>query len=263
MGKILVSIDGDSVRTDYNKGKGAYVQVINNIERARDEGYRGEIVARMTISPDSNASDIYEQVMHLVNLQTFDSIHWQIDAGFYKHDYNKEKFEKFVQEYNKGISKLINWWVSEMKTGRVYRLYPFLAIVDSILKTESSLLRCGAGHSGYAITTNGKIVACPIMNCIEDFEAGTINDNPKSLIKFDVPQCSKCEYLNLCGGRCLYWRSAKLWPKEGDDLICITVKHYIDEIKARMPEINELIENKIIYKSNFEYEKYFGPEIIP
>ncbi len=262
MGKILVSIDGDKERTDYNKGKGTFDLVMKNLKQARKEGYRGEIVARMTIS---EFPDLYEQVMNLINLQIFDSIHWQIDAGFYKFDYNQEKFEKFTKEYNKSMTKLVDWWISEMKNSRVHKLYPFIAIIDSLLKNEPTKLRCGAGQEGYAITTNGKIVACPIMNCITDFEAGSINDNPKNLLKFPISssECKKCTHLDLCGGRCLYWRSAKLWPSEGDSLICKTIKHYIDELKNKLPELKELISNGTINAQHFSYEKYFGPEIIP
>ena len=262
MGKILVSIDGDKERTDFNKGKGTYDLVTGNLWKARGEGYRGEVVARMTISQDF--SDVYEQVLHILKTGVFDSVHWQIDAGFYKFDYDEKKFEKFVKEYNKSISKLVDFWMSEMRRGRILRLYPFLGIVESLLRGEKTKLRCGAGHSGYAITTNGKIVACPIMAGIVDFEAGSISENPKHLFKFDtVSSCAKCSYLDLCGGRCLYWRAAKLWPKEGDELICKTVKHLIDELKKNMPEIRKLIKEGIIQQEDFYYEKYFGPEIIP
>ena len=105
MDKILVSLDGDKERTDYNKGQGTYDLVIKNIKQARKEGYAGEIVARMVITPEF--SDLYEQVSHLIEKEGFTSIHWQIDAGFYKFDYNKKAFSKFVTDYNKSVSKLI------------------------------------------------------------------------------------------------------------------------------------------------------------
>ncbi len=265
MDKILVSIDGTKERTDYNKGKGTYDRVIANLQNARKLGYKGEIVARMVISPEF--SDLYEQVIYLLNNEDFKftSIHWQIDAGFYKFDYNKKSFSNFVKIYNKSVKKLIDYWINDMKTNkRVLMLYPFVAITDSLLKNEKTLIRCGAGHSGYAITTNGKIVACPIMNCIQDFEAGNLDSNPSSLKKFDVVnECQDCSYRDLCGGRCLYWNHALLWPSEGNQLICKTIKFYIDELKARLSEIKELINKKTINASNFNYEKYFGPEIIP
>lgn len=258
--KILVSIDGNKERTDYNRGEGTFDLVIKNLKQARKEGYKGEIVARMTLS---EFPDIYEQVKNILDLKLFDSVHWQLDLGFYKFDYDKKIIKKFTDEYNISITKLVNFWLKEINSGNVIKLYPFIAIIDSLLKGEKTKLRCGAGHSGYAISTKGKIVACPIMNSIKNFEAGDINLDPKKLKKFDVPGCSKCSYLDLCGGRCLYWRSAELWPKEGDNLICKTIKHLIDEMKRVLPEIKSLIDKRIISAKDFEHEKYFGPEIIP
>ena len=152
-----------------------------------------------------------------------------------------------------------------MEKGIVLRLYPFLGIMESILKNEPTGLRCGAGHSGYAITTDGKIVACPIMNCIADFYAGNIkNSSPKTLKKFSLSEpCSSCSYFSLCGGRCFYWNKAKLWPKKGDELICSTIKFLIDSLKAKKKKIESLIKSGKISLADFEYEKYFGPEIIP
>ncbi len=261
IGKILISIDGDEARTDHNKGKGSFDLIMKNIHFIRKHGYNGEIIARMTIS---EFPDLYEQVMNILDTKKFNSIHWQLDAGFFKFDYDKEKFSKFVSLYNKSVTKLIIYWINGMKEGRVIKIYPFIGIVDSILTKEKTKLRCGAGHAGYAITTDGKIVACPIMNCIEDFKAGDLETEPRWLKKFDVNgRCLKCEIRDLCGGRCLYWNQAKLWPQEGDELICNTIKHLIIELQKRIPKIQELIEKRIIRKDDFLYEKYFGPEIIP
>ena len=263
--KILVSIDGNRERTEKNKGQGTYDLVTSNLRQIREKGYSGELIARMTLSPEANAYDIKEQVQHLLSLGIFNSIHWQIDAGFYKFDFNKEVFENFTKKYNKSITELIDYWISEMqKKGKVLMLYPFVAITQDLLKNTKTKLRCGAGHQGYAITTSGKIVACPIMNSIKDFEAGNLSSNPKELKKFYVSgDCLACNYLNLCGGRCLYSNKAELWPKEGRVLICKTIKHMIDSLRARIPEIKELIKQRKIEENEFIYEKYFGPEIIP
>jgi putative peptide-modifying radical SAM enzyme len=263
--KILVSLDGTRERTDNNRGKGTYELVIDNLKKAQAQGYQGELIARMVIIKEN--PDIFEQVKYLVENKElgFTSIHWQIDAGFYKFDYNKTEFSNFVKDYNNSISKLIDYWITDIKTNkRVLKLYPFLAIVESLLKNEKTKIRCGAGHEGYAITTNGKIVACPIMNCIEDFKAGTLDSEPSSLKKFDVSgDCIACTHKDLCGGRCLYWNQANLWPKEGNKLICKTIRFYIDKLKQSLPEIKDLIKKGIIKSSDFDYEKYFGPEIIP
>jgi uncharacterized protein len=259
IGKILVSLDGDKQRTDLNRGKGVFDRVMKNISVVK-KWYTGEIVARMTIAQD--CPDILEQVVYI--LKNFSSVHWQLDAGFYYSDFNEYIFSEFVKEYNKGISKLIRYWVNTMKTGNVLRLYPFLGVMHSLLFNEKSQLRCGAGHAGYCIGTDGVIVACPITNYMKDFVAGTVDMHPNDLKKFEVSgRCLECDIKHLCGGRCLYWNKGRLWPERGDDLICDTVHHLIKELQSVKPEIVSLIDNQIIKKSDFVYEKYFGPEIIP
>ena len=215
----------------------------------------------MTLSLES--PDIFKQVLNLID-GGFSSIHWQIDAGFYAHDYDKEKFSFFVKEYNDSITKLIDFWMFQIKNKKVLKLYPFIGIVDSLLKGEKTLLRCGAGHSGYAIRTDGKLTACPIMTWIEDFVSGDLDSDPKELKKFPIAEsCNNCEIKDICGGRCLYWNYLKLWPEEGNELICKTIKHLVIELKNKIPEIKELIDKDVICYKDFEYEKYFGPEIIP
>lgn len=258
--KILVSLDGDKVRTDKNRGKGTYDKVISNINLIKNKGYKGEIIARMTIAQD--CPDIYEQVLNLIKAG-FTSIHWQLDVGFYKTDFEKEKISNFFKEYNLSLSNLIEYWLSEIERGKVLMIYPFLAIVESILKGEPTKLRCGAGHSGYAISTSGKVTACPIMNNIENFNCGNLETNPNDLKKIQINECENCDIKDLCGGRCMYWRKAKLWPKEGDELICDSIKNYIGKIKSNIPRIKEAIKKGIIKEKDFNYEKYFGPEIIP
>ena len=260
IGKILISLDGGKERTDSNRGKGTYNRIMKNVTRIKD-GYKGELIARMTIAQDY--PDIYEQVVSLLE-DGFSSVHWQLDAGFYRFDFDEEKFRAFVDGYNKGISALLDYWVQQMEKGRIIMLYPFVGIVSSLLAREKTSLRCGAGHRGYCITTNGKVVACPIASHVTDFAAGTLKADPSQLKQYDVAgRCLSCALEDVCGGRCLYWNKAHLWPEEGDDLICRTVNHLIAELKRKFPAIEELIQKGVIQREGFEYEKYFGPEIIP
>ncbi|VVB79235.1 7-carboxy-7-deazaguanine synthase [uncultured archaeon] len=267
--KILVSIDGDRQRTDFNRGKGTYDLVLNNLKLIRKDNFHGEIVARMCLSPlpkrQIDVSDIDKQIKHLLSLNVFDSVHWQIDAGFYKKDYNKKDFADFAKKYDRSLSNLLDFWISEMKEGKVRRIYPFVGIFESIYYSKKTKLRCGAGFEGYAITTDGKITTCPIMNNITDFYCGHVEDSTPTKLK-QIPvesPCTECSYLNLCGGRCLYSNKAKLWPEEGQAQICETVIFLIEELKKRIPEIKKLIKEGKIKESDFEYQKYFGPEIIP
>jgi hypothetical protein len=61
----------------------------------------------------------------------------------------------------------------------------------------------------------------------------------------------------------LYWNKTNLWPKEGNELICKTIRHLISELRLRFDEIKKLIDRGEIKQSDFNYEKFFGPEIIP
>ena len=62
---IFASIDGDRKTTDANRGEGVYDKVIANLKDAVRNGYRGELIARMTVS---EVCDIYE------SSQKFESI---------------------------------------------------------------------------------------------------------------------------------------------------------------------------------------------
>ena len=259
LSRILVSIDGNKERTDYNRGVGTHDAVFKNIGLIRKNGYKGEIVARMVIS----FPDIFEQVKHLIDSEKFDSIHWQIDAGFYKNDFDEKEFSKFVKEYNRSIKELLDYWVEEMKKDKVLKLYPFVGIFNRLSgRDKETRLHCGSGFANYTITTNGNLVACPIMGCVKDFYCGDLDSSRLKEIYVGEP-CTSCDYLNICGGRCLYSNYAKLWPPEGEKLICKTITFLIDVIREKIPEIKELIEKKVINEKDFDYEKYFGPEIIP
>ena len=103
------------------------------------------------------------------------------------------------------------------------------------------------------------------MNSVKNFYCGDLNTNIKELKQIHCVEepCNSCNYYEICGGRCLYSHYAKLWPKEGEKLICKTIINLIEGVKKRIPKIKKLINSKIISEKDFEYEKYFGPEIIP
>ncbi len=50
------------------------------------------------------------------------------------------------ESYNPGISRLVCLWVQTMREeGRVLMMYPLVDVMQSLLKGEKTLLRCGAG----------------------------------------------------------------------------------------------------------------------
>lgn len=259
---ILISIDGNKKLTDFNRGNGTYDKVISNIALIKKNGFKGELIARMVVDEHSN---VFESVKHLFSIG-FGAVHWQLDAGFYQQDFKSRNFLEFSKKYNAEVSQLLDCWVDTMKKeGKVLKIYPFLGLFELLYYNRKTKLLCGSGHSNYTIAPNGKISVCPIMHDATVFQVGDIKtENPEKLKKIFVEEpCTSCDILETCGGRCLYANKAKLWPKEGQEIICNTVRHLINGIKSRLPEIKELIKQEKISEKQFFYEKYSGPEIIP
>jgi putative peptide-modifying radical SAM enzyme len=264
---ILVSLDGDEALTDYYRGKGTFRKVIDNLKVIRRNGFEGELIARMTVMEQT---DIYKQVTWLVNNGEFpfSSVHWQLNAGFWKHDFARRDFKKWSEEnYNPGIRELAKFWVDYMRENRVVlRLYPFLGIAESLLfGEEKSLLRCGGGWINYAIQTDGYIVPCPTMWGIKDYYLGHINEaNPLKLKKVFVSEpCTECDIFNVCGGRCLYANITRRWKTEEYSLVCNTVRNLVDAIVEEVERIRKLVDDGRISLQDFELMKYNGCEIIP
>jgi len=264
---ILISIDGDDALTDFYRGKGTFRKLINNMKLIRRNGFRGELIARMTVMEQT---DIYKQVKWLVDNEefSFSSVHWQLDAGFWGNDFAKRDFKRWGEEnYNSGIRELVKFWVGYMeKNGVVLRLYPFLGIAQSLLSGEkTSLLRCGGGWVNYAIQTDGHIVPCPTMWGMKDYYLGHIsNADPLKLKKVFVGEpCTKCDVYHICGGRCLYANITKRWNNEAYSLVCDTVKNLIDAVSKEIPRIRRLIDRGKISMKDFEFMKYNGCEVIP
>jgi uncharacterized protein len=264
---ILASIDGDEALTDFYRGKGTFRKVVNNLKLIRQNGFKGELIARMTVMEQT---DIYKQVTWLLNNSefSFSSVHWQLNAGFWGNDFARRNFKGWSKEsYDPGIQKLVKFWVDHMeKKGVVLRLYPFLGIAQSLLSgEEKSLLRCGGGWINYAIQTDGYIVPCPSMWGMKDYYLGHISTaNPLKLRKVLVDEpCVKCEIFHICGGRCLYANITQRWSIKDYSLVCDTVRNLVDSVAKELPRIRKHIENGRISLEDFEFMRYNGCEIIP
>jgi len=261
---ILVSLDGDKEVTNSHRGQGTYEKVLSNLKSIVAQGFRGEIIARMTIE---EPTDFFKDVTYLIENKEFPftSIHWQLDANMW-HDYKKRNFSSWSKEYNKGITRLVDYWLKEMKEGKVLRLYPFLGIMNSILFGERYGLRCGSGIGNFTILPNGKISACPIMSGVSENYLGDIRKTDPANLPFKLSvqePCTSCEDFELCGGRCLYSNLYPAWPVKGINEVCGTVKHLLREMKRVAPQVQELIFVGKISKKDLQFLKYNCCEIIP
>ncbi len=265
---ILVSIDGEEALTDYYRGKGTFRKVIKNLKLIERNGFKGELIARVTVMEQT---DIYKQVRWLLDNEeySFSSVHWQLNAGFWGNDYARRDFKRWSEEsYMPGISKLTKFWVDQIdRRGVVLRLYPLLGIADSLLfDKEPSLMRCGGGWMNYAIQTDGYIIPCPTMWGMKKYYIDHIADaDPLRLRKVLVENapCTDCELLTVCGGRCLYANITKRWSDEAYQSVCRTVRSLVKDVEGELPRIREIIADGTVSLNDFSFFKYNGCEIIP
>jgi uncharacterized protein len=265
---ILVSIDGEEVLTDYYRGAGTFRKVINNLKLIKQNDFQGELIARVTVMEQT---DIYRQIFWLLNNDefSFSSVHWQLNAGFWRNDYQRRNFEEWSQNnYVPGVKRLAKFWVDQMEEkGVVIKLYPLLGIANSVLHNEKkSLMRCGGGWINYAIQTDGYIIPCPTMWGMKKYYLGNIaNADPLNLHKIfvDQPSCVNCSILGLCGGRCLYANITKRWSDEAYSKVCSTVTELAAAVNVEVPRMKNLIEMGKLHLEDFDYLKYNGCEIIP
>lgn len=263
---ILVSLDGDEHLTDYYRGKGNYRRVIENLKLLRERGFHGELIARMTVDEETRLDEAVKWLLYNKEFP-FSSIHWQLDAQFWKRDYNLYRIRDWFKNYNEDVNILIQNWVTFMeKTGQVLKIYPFLGITESLLKGEPTKLRCGAGWTEFNIQTDGNITPCPVMAGMKDFYLGNIREtNPEDLVNArELKQpCTECSVKTICGGRCLYANATKLWGEEGYLIVCRTVLNLIESLFAIIPRIRSLIDKGTLKLQDFDYAKYNSCEIIP
>jgi uncharacterized protein len=265
---ILVSLDGEEALTDYYRGQGTYRKVMQNIKLIKQNGYSGELIARMTIMEQT---DIEKQVRYLLSNAdfAFSSVHWQLNAGFWGNDYQRRNFMDWTKtSYIPGVDRLVKFWVDHIEqNGVVLKLYPILGIAHSLLNGEKDvLMRCGSGWINYSIQTDGYILPCPTMWGMKAYYLGQIKDaDPLKIKKMFVDQkpCTECDVLGMCGGRCLYTNIAKRWTDEEYGKVCFTVRMLIASVEREMPRMRRLISEGKVKRSDFDYLKYNGAEIIP
>jgi putative peptide-modifying radical SAM enzyme len=263
---ILVSLDGPRETTDASRGEGTYDRVMANLRGILSGGYRGELIARMTVT---ERTDIVAAVRFLAKNGdlSFRSIHWQLDADL-AWDHGARTFASWAGSvYNPGIRTLIGDWVGLMEeTGAVPRWYPFIDPMEDLLTGRESPLRCGAGHANFTIMTDGSIGPCPCMVGLRDFYLGHIGDaTPGDLAMDPLPGnlCPGCAIRTFCGGRCLYARVLHPWPDDLSRAVCGTVENLHQGLTAALPTVQGLIDEGIIDLADFSHPRYNGCEIIP
>ncbi|MEN2975224.1 MAG: TIGR04084 family radical SAM/SPASM domain-containing protein, partial [Candidatus Caldarchaeales archaeon] len=231
---IMVSLDGGEEITDMNRGRGVYRKVIENIRKIREMGYMGDIVARMTITEDS---EIYRDVKHLLSTGLFNHVHWQLNFIWTRRWRN---LWRWIEEYKIGLSKLMDEWINRLEEGFLDGISPFQGILKRIFE-DGPYPPCGSGVESFTILTDGRIVSCPIAVYEEWSQIGSIKEATREELEDREPcidePCISCSYLKICGGRCLYTHIERLWGDEGVKAICICSRYIIDLVEKNLERI--------------------------
>jgi putative peptide-modifying radical SAM enzyme len=245
---ILLSIDGRENTTDLYRQPGCYQRVMEAVDCVNRSGFTGELIARMTVS---GLTDIYADVTHLLNY--FPLVHWQLDA-VWSNLWDLTGFKTWVDaSYKPRLLRLIDWWISHVKEGRIPGIIPFLGIMTRLLHGGEGL-PCASGCQSVTVTTGGTILACPIApeyswNVLGDF-------NGITSVHIGEP-CTSCRVFTICGGRCLFAYKEQLWGLEGFNVICQVTQFLIDELQKHVPECEP-------FKEQFRYPPFNNTtEIIP
>lgn len=252
---VLVAIDGEKNVHETFKPVGSYDKILENVSLVKNKT-EAQFIARITMEENSN---IYTSVKNLLNL--FDFVHWQI--------VNKENSDdpiKLIEDYKINIKNLFNYWIQNLKIGKVLKIIPINRIVYSILIGEKAKsFRCGCGSTIQAIDINGNIYSCD--EYIEDNNnaIGNIKDNNFDLIKYKshidlFAGCKDCSVSSICLGRCR--KLLETQKVEHISIYCSLTKVLLNTILNSIEEIKMIIMEQSI-NINVLCDEIYNTEIIP
>lgn len=266
METVLLSIDGVEEVTDRWRGRGVYrrvVEALKRLQRLREKaGGPATIIARMTVTRDTV---IDRDVFHLLGLG-FDKVHWQLDA-VWGEEWDIATWAR--ESYLPGIEALADW-VAEAPAGRLRRIVPFHGVVSRLLHGSDGWVPCGTGRGALAVSTDGRILACPIAvrerwAHLGDIWSG-IDEEKQARLGEILAGCRSCPYFQVCGGRCLYAQAEKsYWSRERlEDLDWVT-RSFLDTVFARVvPAVLRAIERGEMTPGDVLYDPLLeSTEVIP
>jgi len=263
---ILVSIDGVREVTDANRREGVYDKVIDNCRLARRRGFENDLIARMAFSRRGN---IFRDVTHLLELidPSFDHVHWQLDV-FWSEIRDEHKVEAWLDEYDKGVARLIQNFGESLNQGVVLGVVPFIPILCTLMTGEPvPHIRCGSGRDSFAVMTSGRIDLCPIAPDLPYSAVGDIRNTSPDSLRDILPvgePCSLCPDKWVCGGRCLFANKTMFWGERWFERVCASTRHMIRGLEKLVEPTRRLIREGVLKGDALDYPSMNnGCEIIP
>ena len=260
MDTVLLSIDGRRRVTDAHRGVGVYDRVVRALRRLKAIGV-GRVIARMAVT---SLTDIYLDVTHLLDLG-FNLVHWQLDVIW---DGKWDLLGWARSSYLPGIRRLTQLFVGRLREGVVLGIVPILGVLSAYLHKPYTGPPCGAGYRSVAVSTDGRVLACPIAVREDWANLGNVNLGFKVMnIEDHLPEmCRNCEYRRYCGGRCLYAikEGERYWGVDGVKAVDYVTRETIRIILEAGPEVKELVDRGVVKAGDLYYDPILdSTEVIP
>jgi len=170
--------------------------------------------------------------------------------------------------YLPGIRRLTQLFVGRLREGVVLGIVPILGVLSAYLHKPYTGPPCGAGYRSVAVSTDGRVLACPIAVREDWANLGNVNLGFKMMnIEDHLPEmCRNCEYRQYCGGRCLYAikEGERYWGVDGVKAVDYVTRETIRIILEAGPEVKELVDRGVVKASDLYYDPILdSTEVIP
>lgn len=266
-----VSIDGNekqNLNRQYKSGKPVYSDLIKGIDKINND------LLGLAVTITHQNEEVDEIYSHLYSLGVSAiSMHFvrdytDSDTSLYKID-----IDNLLFHYN----KLCNLIINNIRAGNKEYIMPLIRgddyfgvlIKKAFFRGNIPKFRCPAGRSKFAVSQNGNLYACSVMNGNRDFYVGNIYDgiDEEKQAKFMnsniemSEKCKDCWCKNICGGECMansYLKSNTLY--EPNAFLC-KLKYklvpkaitFVEYLRLNYEETYMLIKNFILSSVTFSH----------
>jgi len=163
------------------------------------------------------------------------------------------------------LRRLAKLWLKSAEKGAVLGIAPFKAILSQYFWEVYGSPPCGAGVNSFSVLTNGEVILCPIAVYEGWSRVGQLDNLSALAPQYLIGEpCRSCSYYRLCGGRCLYAYTERLWGEEGFREVCLATKGLIEVTLSIAPRVKELLDRGVISKEELYYPPFNNTvEVIP
>lgn len=206
---LQISIDGDKEIHDANRptanNTSSYDLLVENVKMLLSEVDNSGLIPRATIA--KGVTDVTYIVNHMLNDLKFKCVAFTPALGSNKEtSYSQEDLDEYFKKYD----ELVEIFLSKLRKGEEFNIYPFTTEVDAVSKGIRRIYGCGAGLGFSSIDIKGNIYPCMRFIGNEEYIIGNVeygfnNKRQKFFDRtiYNRKKCSTCWARHLCGGACV------------------------------------------------------------